>query len=104
MVVVDLSLAVICFAGQCYNALVGENTVPGTYELQRRIVIEEIYKGDVLQFDENETTWFAIHRIIPGRSTEQENRRRVTAGCINVDDAVYEKLIDCCRNSTLLIR
>ena len=104
MVVVDLTLAVICFAGQCYNALVGENTVPGTYELQRRIVIEEIYKGDVLQFDENADTWFAIHRIIPGRSTNQKNRRSVTAGCINVDDEVYEKLIKCCRNSKLVIR
>lgn len=78
--------------------------MPGTYELQPRLVVEEVYQGDVLQFDEDEKLVYAIHRIIPGRNINSDKRRRVTAGCINVSDEVYEKLRDCCSYSTLIIK
>lgn len=104
MVVVDLSLAVICFLNQCHPVLVGDSTLPGVYELQPRIVLDEVYRGSVLQYDERGDVVYAIHRIIPGRTLNSSERRRVTAGCINVSDEVYEKLIDCCSYSKLTVK
>ena len=102
MVVVDLSLAVICFAGSCFNAILGEATEPGTYRLNQRIVAEQIYKGDVLQYAENDTHWFAIHRVIGKRDTNWpvERRRNTSAGCINVDEEVYDQLVVYVKNNS----
>ncbi len=95
-VIVDLSLAVICFAGSCHNAVLGKTTEPGMYPLNQRIVVDPIYKGDVLQFAETDTHWFGIHRVVNGRDVNgwsAKQRRFVSAGCINVSDEVYDELV-----------
>lgn len=114
MVVVFLAKALICFSGTCYPALVGKDTHPGVYELHRRYVVKPGYGGDVLQYDENSTTWFAIHRVWTLKPAQRRRERLasgvaadrldVTNGCINVDEEVYKKLSDCCSNSTLIIK
>lgn len=104
MIVVDLSLAVICFLNQCHPVLVGEATKPGLYDLTPRIVVEEVYGGSVLKFDETKDSIYSIHRILPGRTLDSDNRRQVTAGCVNVSPDVYEKLLSCCVGKKLLIQ
>lgn len=114
MVVVFLAKALICFSGTCYPALVGKDTIPGTYELHRRHVTTKGYGGDVLQYDETATAWYAIHRVWTLKPAERRRERlrsgvtqdriAITHGCINVDEEVYEKLSDCCSNSTLVIK
>lgn len=113
-VIVDLVTSTICFLSSCHPALLGENTPKGVFSLQVREVAEvSIYGKDVLQFKEDDTQWFAIHRVIKTpkeqriaklNSPTPARRRYVTHGCINVSDAVYEQLRDCCSNSSLLIR
>lgn len=113
-VVVDLTLATICFLSNCYPVLVGDNTTPGTYTLSRRIVQSEGYGGDVLQFRETKDTVYAIHRVWtlnPKQRREQRlksdtvsDRKRVTAGCINVDPAVYDALVKIYPKATLTIK
>jgi len=69
------------------------------------------YGGDVLQFKETEDTVFAIHRVWKLdkrfdrtkliRSPNPEDRKNITQGCVNVDELVYDELVECCR--TLII-
>lgn len=112
MVFVKLSLAIICFAGQCYPALVGKNTPIGEYKLEERLVIERGYGGDILQFKEDKSGVYAIHRVWLLDPKEHRNRRLhdanptdrfITHGCINVEPKVYEKLKNCCSYDSLLI-
>ncbi|WP_165321271.1 murein L,D-transpeptidase [Rhizorhabdus phycosphaerae] len=112
-VVVSLGLASICFLGQCHPALVGAATPAGHYRLRQRIVVSPGYGGDVLSFEEGDSTIFAIHRIWLGSPREQRperlaspqaaRRRDVTDGCINVAADVYDKLVDCCADAQLVI-
>lgn len=112
-VVVSLSLATICFLGQCYPALVGDTTPTGHYRLSERRVLTPGYGGDVLSFKEEPTDVFAIHRVWlgdPGEhrlerlaSSQVARRQRVTGGCVNIAPEVYARLADCCANSDLLI-
>lgn len=112
MVIVNITLATICFLGQCYPALIGKDTPVGEFQLVQRLTDQRGYGGDVLQFKETEDAWYAIHRVWTLRPQEQRERRlksaniqdrKITAGCVNVDPAVYEKLRDCCSTSTVQI-
>lgn len=113
MVTLFLAKALICFSGACYPALVGSDTIPGEYKLYKRYVLSEGYGGDVLQYRETDEIVYAIHRVWTLKPEQKrlerlksnlpENRRGVTNGCINVDDEVYVKLLDCCSNGTLVI-
>lgn len=113
MVTLFLAKALICFAGSCYPALIGQNTLPGTYQLQPRIVLAEGYNNSVLQYREDETTVYAIHKVwtqIPSenrikrlQSGRLSDRMGVTKGCINVSEEVYDLLMDCCSHQTLTI-
>lgn len=112
-VVVHLGLATICFLNQCYPALVGETTPPGHFRLTQRLVVSPGYGGDVLVFKEGKTDVFAIHRVWTGLPAQRRVqrlasdrtalRRNVTGGCVNVAPAIYDKLVDCCRGSDLII-
>lgn len=114
IVTVFLSKAIICFSGLCYPALIGNNTSVGTYNLQPRMVLADGYDGSVLQYKEDTSTIYAIHKVwteIPSenrmkrlQSDEVSDRIGVTKGCINVSSEVYNMLIDCCSNSILEIR
>jgi len=112
-VFVSLGLASICFLGQCHPALVGAATPPGNYQLRQRIVMSPGYGGDVLSFQEGDSTILAIHRIWlesprehrPEKlaSTQAARRRGVTDGCINVAANVYDMLVDCCADAQLVV-
>lgn len=113
MVLVDLSLAVICFLGQCHPILIGPDTPKGEYRLIKRYTEQNGYGGDVLQFHETDTHVFAIHRVwtlIPKQQREQRLKspnikdRHITSGCINVDPTVYQQLVDCCSTQKVIIK
>ena len=99
---------------ECHPILVGQNTPKGEFILNKRITESIGYGGDVLQFKETSDGVFAIHRVYllnPKehraerlRSNDPANRK-ITFGCINVDSAVYNQLVDCCsRNYPILIK
>lgn len=114
MVIVDVALALICFAGQCHHALVGPNTPTGEYQMVHAVTHLPGYGGDVLVFAEDDKMVYAIHRVYTlGRAQHREKRIKsenaadrvgVTAGCINISPEVYEQLLDCCSNQTLIIK
>lgn len=114
MVIVNTTLAIVCFLGQCYPALVGKDTKPGTYQLIPRLTAQPGYGGDVLQYDETDTAWFAIHRVWTRNTRERRAERLtsgkpsdrvgVTNGCVNVAPEVYDMIRDCCSHSTLIIQ
>lgn len=115
MVVVDLTLATICFLGQCYPALVGKDTPVGTYQLQHARTSQSGYGGDVLAFKQYRPgEWFTVHRVFTGRPSQRrleklkhgstKDRINVTLGCINVAPDVYQKLVDCCSNQKIVIK
>lgn len=107
MIVVDISLGLLCFVGgECYPALVGNDTPRGTFALERREVLSEGYRGDVLQFHETETHIFAIHRVWSGDKRynleiRKQHRTPITKGCINVEPSTY-LLID--PGTTLIVQ
>lgn len=112
LITVILSSALLCIGDVCYPALIGEKTQTGEFKLTQRLVSDPLYKGSVLQFSETATTVYAVHRPWRGRPKEKRDellkssdpsKRIVTAGCVNVADEVYEKLLDCCSNSKLII-
>ena len=118
-VIVNTILATICFTyhgvDECHPVLLGKNppTPIGQYTLQRRYTADPGYGGDVLQFYETKDAVYAIHRVWLLR-TEQRRMERlrsnnvkdrfISAGCINVDPEVYEKLVDCCSSGDLIIK
>ena len=61
-ILINLTLATICFLDQCYPALVGKDTPLGEYQLIQRLTDSPGYGGDVLQFKETDNEVFAIHR------------------------------------------
>lgn len=112
-VIVDLGMALICFAGQCHPALVGLATKPGEYQLTQYTTNKPGYGGDVLVFHEEENRVLAIHRVIEVKvqqrialleNSASQKRRYITGGCINITPEVYEQLVDCCSNATLTIK
>jgi signal peptidase I len=120
MVVVSITLATICFTSQlggaeeCHPVLIGADTPRGEFTLNQRITQSPGYGGDVLQFRDDPDGVYAIHRVYllnPKEKRAERLRspdpkmRRITHGCINVDPAIYSKLMDCCsRNEVLLIK
>lgn len=78
----------------------------------QRITSQPGYGGDVLQFKETTTAWYAVHRtwtLNPNQRREERLRspnpkdRVITNGCINVDPKVYDRLKACCANDTIVI-
>jgi hypothetical protein len=113
MVIVNLALATICFANNCYPALMGNNTPAGIFPLTQMRTSEPGYGGDFLVYQEDRQHVWAIHRVWTLKPEERrierlashraELRRSITNGCINVMPAVYRKLVDCCSKDALLI-
>lgn len=111
-ILVSLSTATICFAHMCYPALIGRDTPVGEYELNLRLTDTPGYGGDVLQFSEDLTGVYSIHRLWtlkPSQHREQRIKssnprdRVITNGCINLLPEVYENLRDCCSTEHLVI-
>lgn len=112
MVIVDLMLALICFNGACYPALVGHGTPKGEYQLEHRATAQPGYNGDVLVFLETKDLTFAVHRVYMLNAWQHRDKRIesplvkdriMTNGCINVSSDVYEKLVDCCSTDKIKI-
>ena len=114
MVLVSLATAVICFASECYPALVGKDTPVGTFDMVHAKTLSKGYGGDVLVFASDSKGVFAIHRVwtlVPSQkrvkrlhSERVKDRTNVTNGFVNVEPQVYEKLLDCCSKEKLVIR
>ena len=119
MVIVDILLATICFTTsaspqqECHNVLIGGDTPKGRFVLQQRLTDDAFYGGDVLQFHEDTTDVYAIHRVWLGRPAERREKRikssdprqrRITNGCINVEPEIYKRLIDCCSRDVLIVK
>jgi len=123
--VVDIALATLCIvtppnedagipeAKTCYPVLIGKDTPKGEYQLQQWMTESKGYGGDVLEFKQEGEEVFAIHRVWTLRPWEKRKERlknpnpqvrRITHGCINVDPKVYDKLVDCCSTSNLIIK
>lgn len=112
-VTVFLAKAIICFSGQCYPVLVGDNTPTGEFQLQKLYVAHPGYGGDVLKFDEDDKMIYAIHRVWTQKPSERRPERLaspdvkqrigVTNGCINLTPAVYTKLMNCCSKDKVTI-
>lgn len=114
MVVVNLTLAVICFGSsmECHPILYGEHTPKGEYSMVIRETSQVGYGGDVIQFHQKENVVYAIHRLWT-RSPQQKReeriaspnlaRRKISNGCINVQPEVYEQLKECCLNEGLKV-
>lgn len=115
MVTVNLTAATICFLGACFPALVGKSATPtpvGEYQIIQRFTEQAGYSGDVLQFQETTEQVYSIHRIWllnpiqkrPQRlASKKVSDKFITNGCINVAPEVYDKLVDCCKDATLVI-
>jgi len=118
-VIVTLALATICFTSnisqECYPVLLGKNipTPVGEYKLTQRITSDPGYGGDVIQFLETDDMVYAIHRVWLLKPEQNRLQRLksinikdhfISSGCINVYPEVYEKLKNCCLDSTLIIK
>ena len=99
---VILSSALLCFHGHCYHALVGNKTPTGVFMVHHMLTKQAGYGGDILVFKEDKKYCYAIHRMWLGNpkqhraeklaSNNQEQRKNVTLGCINVAPEVYDEL------------
>ena len=112
MVIINLALATICYLGSCHPVLIGKTTPVGEFSMVQRFTDDAGYGGDVLQFAEDETTVYAIHRTWTLRPEQHREQRlksskiadhTITKGCINVEPAVYAELVSCCSHDKLLI-
>lgn len=106
MIIVDLTLATICFLGTCFPALVGTDTPTGRYQTIQRETVSPGYGGDIIQFHEDDRGVYSIHRVWTQKpeqrrverlkSNDSSQRQTITKGCVNVMPEVYDKLIKCC--------
>lgn len=112
-VVIELGAALICFMGQCYPALVGDNTPTGEFRFTYYSTETPGFGGTILVFKEGEHEVWGVHKVInvPGQNRKQrlltgisDERKSITAGCVNVMPEVYYKLVECCSNSKVIIR
>ena len=114
MVIVNLTLAVICFGSsmECHPILYGDKTPQGEFQMVMRVTSQVGYGGDVIQFHADDKQIYAIHRLwtrSPQQQREQRiaspdvSRRKISNGCINVQSEVYEKLKECCINQQLQV-
>jgi hypothetical protein len=113
VVLVDIVAAVICFAGTCHNALVGNDTPRGEFTLAPHTIQDPPYGGDLLVFKHDVTGVYAVHRVLdlPDQqrlarihSPYPRHRITVTAGCVNVTTEVYDALMTCCSTSKIIIK
>jgi hypothetical protein len=113
-VVVNLTMATMCFLGQCHPVLVGSETPTGVFSFQHARIRAPGYGGDVLVYDiHKDGVPLSVHRVYLGNPRERRAERlrhpnpaariAVTNGCINVAPEVYDALVDCCRTGTLRI-
>lgn len=117
-IIVSLALATICFnyngIDECHPVLLGKSdrTPIGEFNLIHARTNAPGYGGDILQFDESKTTVYALHRIWLLRPEDNRLERMksnniedhfISAGCINVEPEVYEKILDCCSKEKLHI-
>lgn len=102
----------ICFQEMCYPALVGNKTPIGEFTLSHRSTVIPGYGGDILQFHEDKTTIYAVHRVLTTNPKQQREKRlrsknpkdrKITNGCVNVDPEVYKLLTECCVDSKISI-
>lgn len=102
-VIVDTSKAELCFADtkDCYPVLIGTTTPKGVFPLNLIATSKSGYGGEVIGFKQEKNFLFALHRVWLGKPHEQRLKRIasnkvadriMTNGCINVEDAVYERL------------
>lgn len=110
MIEVLLSSALICLpGGECHPVLVGRATPTGEYTLRLLATPQPAYRGDVLAFHEDAQGVYAVHRPPSERrrallGSGTSSRRGVTDGCVNVADALYEYLRECCDGERVVIR
>ncbi len=117
-IIVSLALATICFTyngtEECHPVLLGRSipTPVGEFTLKHLRTKSPGYGGDILQFYETKNTIYAIHRVWLLRPDQKRLERLksdkiedhfISAGCINVEPEVYDKLVDCCSKEKLLI-
>ena len=117
-IIVSLALATICFTSngqeECHPVLLGKNmhTPSGEFTLKHLRTTMPGYGGDILQFYETKNVIYAIHRVWLLRPDQKRlDRMRspkiedhfISSGCINVEEEVYNKIIDCCSKEKLLI-
>lgn len=107
-ITVHLASALICISGACQPALVGADTPPGQYRLERAITPVAGYGGSVLAFHQDASGTYAIHRPWLGRPAERREERLygtgsrvITAGCINVTPELYNWLETYCASCAL---
>lgn len=96
MIEVLLASALLCFEGACHPVLVGKFTPAGEYQLDHQLTRLPGYGGDILTFKETARERYAIHRTWPGRErlyAAPTAARKVTNGCINVQPALYDRLV-----------
>lgn len=112
MILINLTTALICFAGQCYPALTGNNTPVGTFPTTHALITAPGYGGDVLVIGEITDKPVSIHRVWTGKPAERrvyrlhstaDQRRKISAGCVNVMPDVYNQLIACCAGQDVRI-
>lgn len=112
-VVVDLGLALICFAGRCHPVLWGGDTPVGEFKMIERRVLSSGYGGRVLQFYVKNNEVFSIHRVWKEKPEEMREAKlasetvsdnMITNGCINVSDKVFEELLSCCSEELLVVK
>lgn len=115
MITVNLTTATICFLEACFPVLVGKAATPtpvGQYQVIQRFTEQAGYSGDVLQFQETAEQVYSIHRVwllnpeqkrLQRLTSKKVNDKFITNGCINVAPDVYDKLVDCCKDATLVI-
>ena len=99
----DTKKAELCFADtqDCHKVLIGKTTPKGVFPLTLYATAKKGYGGEIIGFKEEKDFLFALHRVWLGKPSERRQERFVsdkvsdrimTNGCINVSDAVYEKL------------
>jgi hypothetical protein len=108
-VVIDIGSAMICFMATCYPALVGANTPTGEFTFEPYKTNKAGYGGTILVFKEQTNEVYAVHRAFNDSRRRQlkkgtEERKTITKGCVNIDDAAYKKLFSCCSRAKLIIK
>jgi hypothetical protein len=118
MIVVDLLLATICFTApggveECHPALVGKTTPVGEFTTIQRLTEDPGYGGDVIKFKETDKLAYSIHRVWLENPKEKRRWRLeqddpklrvISQGCINLDEKIYDRLLECCVGQPLKIQ
>lgn len=110
-ITVNLSAALLCVGINCYNVLIGSDKTPtpvGTFEIEKKLTSAPFYGGSILVFKENEEFAWSIHKVWVGEPSEKRewriqqsdpNVRKISNGCINVSNSLYNYLEKYCATS-----